>query len=287
MKKSTNPIIVPLILFLVSALLLGTATYAWLRVNAGARNMKFQMARINSEVWVYSGVDSNKNGIPDLNDAPYTSVSNTDANEITTTYDLYYTENYSFDFIGREYALAAYSGSTTITATAENLFPSQLQTYKFIAVNKSTLENKMAIALEDRNNTVGAVYNSTAGENPYLLAMLYVRVGLINSDGSLSFGEFKYLSDMIKSIEKNADDTYKYTLTGLTLSEGYSIDAMAGEEEGRADFWLQVGIAPYVSLAEQESFADLGITEADYQSMQGKSIQLPPLYMHFDLEVNE
>ncbi len=279
MKRNIKPFIMPVVLLIVSALLLGTATFAWLNYNAYAKNMEFKMVRINSEVLVYSGVDSNKNGIPDPNGAPYNTVSYLDDNNIRVSYDLYYEEGYDFDYINREYAMAASSTSTKINATAGNMFPSQLKTYKFIAVNKSQRENLISFTFGDRNDLDGVSYGTAGGENAMLLSMLYARTGRINADGTVSFGDYVYFAD---SLTRSGEG---YTLSAVTVSQDLSIGAMVGRDVGRADFWLQIGIAPYEQLAARPSAVSLGMTEDVYHSMQGKSLTLPMMYMHFDLEI--
>ena len=278
-QRKYKPLWLPACLLLITALLLAGSTYAWLCYRDYAKSVKLQMTRINTEVWIYTANDTNLNGVPDLSALPSDTAQITDENGETPTNELYYTENYDFTFSSRCYAMSVESGNIAAPTDLPALYPSQLYTFKFMMQNKSYMSNLVAFRYGDRE-APASVYGDGAGEDPVLLAMLYVRVGRVQADGSVVFGEFRYLAE---SLTVDGD---VYTFHGLDITpDRLEIDGMTEMTPGKCDCWFQIGIAPYELLTANSAFQALGLTRADYDSIQGTSARLPSLYVYFDIDV--
>ena len=267
--KNKFSLIVSVVLLVVLSAVCGTSVYAWLCVSDNASQMKFQLARINSVVYFYTARDFDFNGIPDLISADDHPVAN--ANE---AHDPYYKETRYFDYVDKKEAVAEgaagdIAAPVSITDFTIDVAPTKVYTMKLSLVNKS-----------DSANDVSLILPSTvlSGAQAKIYSTLKVRVCRIESDGNdgnaastVKVGDWHYLCD--SSTAGNGNTQFGET----KVTEDFSLNGMdeqlkdANKDKvvNTADLWLQVSMATYEELSALEKFAALGISQADYQALQG------------------
>ena len=243
-----------------AALLLATASYSWLTIGDGIHGMTYTIAKIDSSVMVYRANDDNLNGVPNLLSAPEDAV--------------YYTERFSFTPInGEVYALAEDSELNMLTEIElDNILPTAVYTLKYSMINRSTIENRIKFSFSSA--TLDA-------DTAKLLSAISVRIGEVSSEsvdsyGELSFGEKIFLCDAI--------DGTSFEEIALKFSDEDSfIPGFSGIDsiDNRKDLWLQFEMESYEALIAHNT--DFGLTEAEYEALQGKSATIPNLYIFFEI----
>ena len=267
--KNKFSLTVSAVLLAVLLAVCGTSVYAWLCVSDNASQMKFQLARINSVVYFYTARDFDLNGIPDLITDSYKPAEN--ANE---AHDPYYKETRYFDYVDKKEAVAEgtsgdIAAPVSITDFTIDVAPTKVYTMKLSLVNKS-----------DSANDVSLILPSTvlSGAQAKIYSTLKVRVCRIESDGNdgnaastVKVGDWHYLCNKAAA---GGDNTQfgetkvagEFPLKGM---DEQLKDENKDKVVNTADLWLQVSMATYKELSALETFTALGISQADYQALQG------------------
>lgn len=270
-----------LIVLLIVSLLSITNLIAWKIYSDQASQIKLQVTKINSEIYLYQAIDSNYNGIPDLL-SDYTSEQ---ISQIQANYpekDEYYNENKAFTYIGMRYAMSSEESlEESLSYDLGTLLPSQTKTLKFSAINKSDGANDIKFRFDNKS------YTTASGLN--LLKCLSVRIGKVynntfdttpditSSDTRLIREDKVYLKDHIST-----------SFTGFTLSsvEDYSIEGLILKDDNKNDNVLDIYFSytfePYDELIKDESF---NMTYQEYEALIGQEINLPDLKIVLELNV--
>ena len=270
-----------LIVLLIVSLLSITNLIAWKIYSDQASQIKLQVTKINSEIYLYQAIDSNCNGIPDLL-SDYTSEQ---ISQIQANYpekDEYYNENKAFTYIGMRYAMSSEESlEESLSYDLGTLLPSQTKTLKFSAINKSDGANDIKFRFDNKS------YTTASGLN--LLKCLSVRIGKVynntfdttpditSSDTRLIREDKVYLKDHIST-----------SFTGFTLSsvEDYSIEGLILKDDNKNDNVLDIYFSytfePYDELIKDESF---NMTYQEYEALIGQEINLPDLKIVLELNV--
>lgn len=246
------------------------SSYAWFYNGDAISGITYSIAKIDSSVRLYKANDSNFNGVPDKLAATESAV--------------YYMEQFSFSALGSEvFALSEQSALNQLVAVQfENVFPSQVHTLKYSLINRSTAENVITFKLGQ--DTLDA-------DSIAILSTLSARLGTVSaaditSVGTVTFGNKIYFADYITG--NTVADTSNGTPSDVIIpadSDTVTIDAMVGHDKpsNHFDFWLQLEMEPYEVLATRNSFT---MTEAEYNALQGKTANLPNLYIYFEIVYN-
>lgn len=279
--RKTKYKLISLIVLLIVSLLSITNLIAWKIYTDQASQIKLQVTKINSEIYLYQAIDSNYNGIPDLL-SDYTSEQ---ISQIQANYpekDEYYNENKAFTYIGMRYAMSSEESlEESLSYDLGTLLPSQTKTLKFSAINKSDGANDIKFRFDNKSYTTASELN--------LLKCLSVRIGKVynntfdttpditSSDTKLIREDKVYLKDYIST-----------SFTGFTLSsvENYSIEGLILKDDNKNDNVLDIYFSytfePYDELIKDESF---NMTYQEYEALIGKEINLPDLKIVLELNV--
>lgn len=278
-RRIATLILLGLSAFIVTLTFAGKAFGWWLNLKSFG-NVKLQITKINSEVYLYKGIDQNINGIPDelddeiealLPENPYPSSK------------AYYEETKSFSFVAKEYALSTSStGDLEMRMDAGVLFPTQKAVFKFACINNSDMENWITFS-----------YNSktyTSADDLKTLSAFSVRVGRVvnndasgdvtSSDTSIQFSEKVYFCDYISS---TAVSTFDVIDSESAERIGGCLEVV--NNSNCADFWFQIELETYDNLVDHN--ADIALTETEYQALQGKEIEFPTLKLSLELRVGD
>ena len=162
----------------------------------------------------------------------------------------YYLERYSFEKHGGEvYALSEDSLLNKLPdVTFENAFPTAVHTVKYALINRSTIENHLTFLFDESYDSVGQT----------------------------EFGKKIYFYDYING-QSLSDIPLLDASEGSTFINGFS----GNNFDNRLDFWLKLEIETYEDLlANVDGFS---LTRAEYDSIMGSSIELPSLYIYFEI----
>lgn len=264
-KKRISPLLPPLLALLLVLAVTAGSVFAWFAVNDRVTPMKFQFARINSEVYFYAAADEGKNGVPDLLREGYAPAANEE--EIHAAY---YREAYFFNYLGKREAKTDTADEERIALLAGmgGMAPSEIYTFKCSLVNKGDSTNRVSVLLAG---------NTLTGGTANIRAALALRVCRMVNDGgdpaitpTVEVGAWQYLCDTAKT---GADGV---SFAELALFSGFDLPGMDRQVEAEknglvvnvCDLWVQVMLVPYAELAANEAFAGLGIDDAAYQAMQ-------------------
>lgn len=276
MKKSTKFIMTGVSVALAFCVLALSGILAWFAINDGINNMSFKIAKINSTVRLYYGVDDNYNGVPELLSTPITSAN--------TAYYTYYTDVYNFyepvtqfgnAVYAEDFALSEEPTDVTLDIAATDVFPSRVYTYKLSLLNRGDASNTISMKVAAKAASAFTAYTGTSLTEASLMKTLSVRIGTINRDGTMTFGSKVYFADSF-----NADGDFSES----TLLSGQSI--MGIIEAGTTganylDYWLQIEMEPYDALAAK--YGSSFMTKDNYNALMGKSLTLPYMKIYFEV----
>lgn len=260
----------PLILTCLSGavLILVCVSYAWFSYTEYVNSMKFQLAKIDSIITIFSTIDSNYNGVPDwdstLNDGAGGYVVTQKGEPISAS-----AEGTLADVslnIGRE------------TNSESTVLPSQINTYKINVFNRSEAQNTIRFAFGSTSGTVDELTFQT-------LKAFSVRVCEQDANNNINFidGHKIYLGNSI--IDNNGVAEFNLTdiLSDILISGAYVTDG-----SNQMDLWLQFILEPYESLKENVTSNSVGSnvfsSQSDYQLIMGQSVVFPQITVY--LEVN-
>ena len=279
--RKTKYKLISLIVLLIVSLLSITNLIAWKIYTDQASQIKLQVTKINSEIYLYQAIDSNYNGIPDLL-SDYTSEQILQIQANYPEKDEYYNENKAFTYIGMRYAMSSEESlEESLSYDLGTLLPSQTKTLKFSAINKSDGANDIKFRFDNKSYTTASELN--------LLKCLSVRIGKVynntfdttpditSSDTRLIREDKVYLKDHIST-----------SFTGFTLSsvENYSIEGLILKDDNKNDNVLDIYFSytfePYDELIKDESF---NMTYQEYEALIGQEINLPDLKIVLELNV--
>ena len=279
--RKTKYKLISLIVLLIVSLLSITNLIAWKIYTDQASQIKLQVTKINSEIYLYQAIDSNYNGIPDLL-SDYTSEQILQIQANYPEKDEYYNENKAFTYIGMRYAMSSEESlEESLSYDLGTLLPSQTKTLKFSAINKSDGANDIKFRFDNKSYTTASELN--------LLKCLSVRIGKVynntfdttpditSSDTRLIREDKVYLKDHIST-----------SFTGFTLSsvEDYSIEGLILKDDNKNDNVLDIYFSytfePYDELIKDESF---NMTYQEYEALIGQEINLPDLKIVLELNV--
>ena len=267
--KNKFSLIVSVVLLVVLSAVCGTSVYAWLCVSDNASQMKFQLARINSVVYFYTARDFDFNGIPDLILADDHPVANADEE-----HDLYYGERRYFNYVNKREAVTEgtqgdLAKPVDINDFAIHVASTKIYTAKLSLVNKSDSANDVSITLP---------VSTLSDKQAQMYSTLKIRVcRMVNTTDDMNalptveVGAWHYLCDSATS--SGSDINFAET----KVAEDFSLSGMDEQLKvenndkvvNTADLWLQVSMATYDELSAKEKFVALGVSESDYQSLQG------------------
>lgn len=252
------------------------SVYAWYVAGDKAGSITLQFARVNSEVYFYTARDTSLNGVPDLISDSDKPVENEEEK-----HDLYYTENRYFNFVEKTEAKTETEGQTfdevSLSGFLAGIVPTKIFTAKLSLVNKGDTTNEIDIKLKEKT------FTSDEKDKAKIYSTFAVRVVKVINAGESSDtptyekGEWMYLCDTA-----TAGDSWSFAamsaqsdnLSGLDAqnkADNLNADGSYKKVLNVCDYWLQFQMIPYEDLLQKDSFVSLGITEEDYQAMQGVS----------------
>ena len=226
MKK--YKVILPVVAVAAGIITIVIIAFAWYLSTDRMTDMQFNILQIDSLVTLYEANDENYNGVPDLvesgNENKYYSP---EADAHVAYQNMYHDENYSFDYVDQRYALSQDSQANLLnTVTILNAAPSKIYGYKFEITNYVGLVNNLNFEF---------ITETGYTANPTILKDFETRLGIVDSNSSVTFGEWTSFSNGT-------------TYTGFELNplnQTMTIPAQTGTlNVGRLDLWLQIRIKP-------------------------------------------
>ena len=231
-----------IVLYVVTLATLALATffigYAWYVSVDRMTDMRFNILQIDSLVTLYEANDDNFNGVPNLVDSGnQNKYYRPEANAQVAYEKMYYTENYSFDYIDQRYALSQDSQANLLNQiTITDAAPSKIYGYKFEIINYVGLENDLEFEF---------ITESSYQANTTILKDFEARLGIVDSTANVTFGSWTDFSDGLS-----------YTGFSLNpLQNTMTIPATTGTlNVGRLDLWLQIRIKPEATNSQITNF---------------------------------
>lgn len=265
---------------LILAFVLCVNAFGWFLNLRTFGNVKLQITKINSEVYLYKGIDSNVNGIPDLTDADIEALL---PNNPYPSDKYYYQETRAFSYVAKEYALSTSNvGDIDMEMDCGKLYPTQKSVFKFACINNSDMENWITFTYNTKTY-------STLDEAK-LLSTFTIRVGHVvnndengdteSSDISVEFTDKIYFSDYINGVVLSEFDVLS---SEDAIEIGGCLDVV--NNSNCCDFWVQFEMESYESLKAHDD--DFTLTEAEYQAMQGRTLAFPLLKLSLELRVQD
>ena len=288
-KKSIFKIIFFSTTALLVLFLIINVIYSWYVYVDQVGNVKIQITKIDSEIYLYKGIDSNTNGIPDLI-SDYTSV---ELAEIQAKQDIYpsnkhyYQENRVFSYIDKEYALSTEpTEEIKLQMDMDKVYPTQIKTFKFAIINNSDAENYITFAFNEKTYSaddlkllstmsfrIGRVLNASS---PYSISSTETRVEYTDK---FYFGNHITTSGTIKSNE----------FVAIGDDDAYEINGALNvvNNDNCMDFWFQFEMESYNTLTTNIDDYSSYLSDSAYQSLQGKEIDLPLLKLALELRIDD
>lgn len=272
-------------LSIIAIIITTTSVYAWRTYVADVQNVALQVTRIDSEIYVYQGLDVNYNGIPDL-------LTNYTASEIATMNSghpegkrEYYKENKAFKYLGHQYAVSTeVTDEQKIPYSIQNIFPTMVSTLKMSVLNNSDGINWVSFSFDSKN------YSSSELK---LLSCLSVKVGkVVNSTGditssniSVEFSNKFYFNDAITN-----------NFNGMSVigsdDEAIEVKGIVNRNEeindDVVDIWFQFEMESYDALVAHAGIMGANVfslTKDEYNSLQNMSLNLPDLKVLLEVRV--
>lgn len=272
-------------LSIIAIIITTTSVYAWRTYVADVQNVALQVTRIDSEIYVYQGLDVNHNGIPDL-------LSNYTASEIAAMNSghpegkrEYYQENKAFKYLGYQYAVSTeVSDEQKIPYSIEGVFPTMVSTLKMSVLNNSDGINWVSFSFDSKNYTAAELK---------LLSCLSVKVGkVVNPTGDITssninveFSDKFYFNDGI---------TTNFNGLSVISSDEDAIEVKGIVNRNKdlnddvVDVWFQFEMESYDALISH--FGTTGpnafaLTQSDYNSLQNMTLELPDLKVLLEVRV--
>lgn len=273
------------IFMLIVALLFSlTMVFGWYTINDDANSLTLKVTKIDSQIYLYEGLDDNNNGIPNLFNR-YEDEGASIKSKYPKDKLEYYTETRAFNYINMNYATTE-ELSTTIDLTYNmSLYPTQSKTLKFSIVNKSEGVNYISFEFADTEYTESEKIN--------LLKCLSVRVGdVVNNtfstdtpdktseDVSIQIKNKVYFGSYIND-SKNGIKNMSLNIGDIAVQGSINKDTTKNDDVH--DLWFEFTLETYESI--KAVFGSDYITEADYQAISGKQLQLPVLKATLELRV--
>ncbi len=276
--------LITIFMLIVTLVLSISIIYGWYTINDDANNITLKVTKIDSQVYLYEGLDDNNNGIPNL-----LKRYEDEGESIKTNYPKdkleYYTETRAFSYINMNYATTD-EVSATIDLTYDiSLYPTQSKVLKFSIVNKSEGVNYISFEFADTS------YSDQKKIN--LLKCLSVRVGdvinntfntnspsNISEDISVSMSNKFYFGTYINA-NKNGISDMALNLGDIEVKG--SVDKDKSKNDNVHDLWFEFTLETYESLVAQ--FGSDYISESDYQAISNETLKLPVLKAILELRV--
>jgi hypothetical protein len=257
-----------------------TSVFAWSVFTDNAKSLKLQVTKIDSEIYLYQGLDKQSNGVPDfLSEYTESEINNIKANYPVNKTE-YYNENRAFSYIGKQSAMSMEpSASEILNYDLGLIYPTQSKTLKFSVVNNSDGANYISFTFD---------YKSYTEEYIKVLKTMSFRVARIENNGALTdnpsnivLSDKYYFGDYITGNNFNGLDF-------LNDSDDYKVEGQISKNSSKnddcLDLWFIYQMEDFESLKEHGIYLTDEEKE-DYSLTQGISIELPNLKINLELRV--
>ena len=257
-----------------------TSVFAWSVFTDNAKSLKLQVTKIDSEIYLYQGLDKQSNGVPDF----LSEYTESEINNIKANYPInkteYYNENRAFSYIGKQSAMSMEpSASEILNYDLGLIYPTQSKTLKFSVVNNSDGANYISFTFD---------YKSYTEEYIKVLKTMSFRVARIENNGALTdnpsnivLSDKYYFGDYITGNNFNGLDF-------LNDSDDYKVEGQISKNSSKnddcLDLWFIYQMEDFESLKEHGIYLTDEEKE-DYSLTQGISIELPNLKINLELRV--
>ena len=272
-------------LSIIAIIITTTSVYAWRTYVADVQNVALQVTRIDSEIYVYQGLDVNHNGIPDL----LTNYSQAEIDEMNSGLSAskreYYVENKAFKYLGHQVAVSSEDAVVeTVPYSIQGVFPTMVSTLKMSVLNNSDGINWVSFSFDSKNYTENELK---------LLSCLSVKVGkVVNSTGDITssninveFSDKFYFNDGI---------TTSFNGLNVISSDDEAIEVKGIVNRNKdlnddvVDVWFQFEMESYDALISHFGTTGpkaFGLTQSDYNSLQNMTLELPDLKVLLEVRV--
>lgn len=282
MDKKIIKILPSLAILLASVFLLVGSLYAWYIISVEINSLKFKIAKIDSVINVSQAIDSNFNGIPDLNE---------DDNFMfgTPCDDQNALSNEDFTNVNVNMVMKDYDYASSALTNVHAMMPTQTYTFKLSVLNRSETNNYIKFMFKEFNQTVYENYDQSISTTQYLnfLKILSVRIGKVGENSRPIFQDKKYFADFLKTNaqgEYEVDGNGSYIFDQMILMENLKIGGLNENSEGvNFDFWIQFKFESLEDLkANASEFAVLP-TSVQYSEMQNIRLLLPIFRIYLEV----
>ena len=281
-KKIFIKLVISIVSIVITILTTISLVFAWKIFMDNASQLNLAITKIDSEIYLYQALDSNYNGIPDL----LSQYSSSEISEIKANYPLnkreYYQEKYAFNYIGYRYALSSEpSAEEILNFDMDKVYPTQIKTVKFSVLNNSDGTNWLNFKFNEKTYT-------TQKELDMLKCMSVRCARVINNDNDITssnitveYSDKVYFNDYITTKSNGfsvLEDNLAYQVMGsVTKDPQINNDVV--------DVWFQFEFESFKELKAHES--SFSLSESDYNSLEGQSLELPDLKLVLELRITD
>ncbi|HPG91832.1 MAG TPA: hypothetical protein PK675_00300 [Clostridia bacterium] len=257
-------------------LLVGTV-YAWITVGETTVSMVFNIAKINSTITLYKGVDSNQNGVLDYG---------WDDGEDTETVPIHPL----YQMVGDPQA-ALQEGSATINVSMEldDMLPSQIYTFKLHILNEGEADNFVRITFVGYNTQYYTETLTGADFDEFIdcLKILSLTVGIVNEDNTITYSGKNFFANSLSTFTVDPENTDNRPCNYTAISEILIQNSLIATNRNEIDLILRFQIESRDTInamnIQLPGGTTLYLSEEDYQAYQGKVLKLPLMSVYMEI----
>ncbi|MCR5786905.1 MAG: hypothetical protein K6G28_04325 [Acholeplasmatales bacterium] len=280
MKYKSFRIINLITLMVLTLTIIMTSVFAWTIFNDNVNNLDLKLTKIDSEIYLYQGIDSNNNGVPDM----LSEYSQNEIAEIQTGYPLdkteYYKENRAFTYIGKQYALSTEpEASQVLQYDLGTFYPTQAKTIKLSIINHSDGANYVSFTFREYDYSQNTEMLNVLKTMSFRVLRINQGEGINSESQAPDVSDKYYFCDYISNSKI-------LTHTFFENEDNYKVEGQLSKDENKnddvLDFWVVYKMEDYDTLIQK----GVSITKNEYNALSNVDVDLPDLLVNLELRID-